>query len=592
MVTYADRPWVKHYDPGVPRSLHPYPDFPMHQFLRDAARKHPHNVVLVTTAKLPVVGRVAAEITYQQLDEQSDALSAALVAQGLQKGDRVAIVMPNCAAFVIAYYAILKAGGVVAATNPTYPADKMQAQIADSGAKIAVVLSLFYRMVNTFRGATAVKSIIVSNIKESLPPLAKTVFTLAKEKKGGHRVDALAAGDHWLQDLVQKHAGQKASVEVHPDDLAIFQYTGGTTGVSKGAMATHAALVANKLQCRAWTGSKGDQDRSHHVFLGAIPFFHVFGLITVVGYAVSIGARIVLVVNPRDTAEVVDIIEKTKPTYFMGVPALYNSIINFPRVKQGKIDLSSVEVCISGSAPLAPSVKREFERLTGGKLMEGFGMSETPTATHTNPFNGENRTGSIGFPLPDVDARIVSLEDGETDMPIGEVGELIISSPNLMVGYHNQPDETAHALRQQQGKTWMFTGDIARMDEDGYFYIVDRRKDMVLVGGFNVYPTNIEKVLTEHPAVLEAGVAGIPHTAKDGQDTIKAWIVLRPGAQATADELKAHCNKRLASYEIPRQFAFIDSLPKTVVGKTLRRELVAMELAEREHQPVPAHIIE
>jgi long-chain acyl-CoA synthetase len=582
MVTYAERPWVKRYDPGVSSSLEPYPQVPLHQFLRDAAKQYPNNVALVTSAHLPLAGRVGATLTYAQLDQLSDAFAAGLVSMGLKKGDRVALVMPNTAAFVISYYAVLKAGGVVAATNPTYPAEKMQFQINDCGAEIVIALSLFYNMIKQIQPRTQVKTVIVTNVKEYLPSLARTLFTIAREKKDGHRVDALQPGDIWFQDVLTKYAGQKPNVEVTGDDLAIFQYTGGTTGVSKAAMSQHKALVANTVQCRAVLLGSNSASGSNEVFLGAIPFFHVYGLITVVGFAISLGARIILVPNARDIPDVLDVINKYKPTIFMGVPALYNAINNHADVKSGKIDLRSIRICMSGSAPLPPATKREFEQLSGGKLLEGFGMSEAPTATHANPLHGENRTGSIGLPFPDVDARIVSLDDGETDLAVGEVGELVVSGPQLMIGYHGMPTETANTLRSKDGKKWLYTGDIARMDEDGYFYIVDRKKDMALIGGFNVYPNNVEKVLSEHPAVLEVGVAAIPHPEKEGQESLKAWVVVRPGSTVTAEELAEHASKYLARYEVPTRFAFVEALPKTTVGKTLRRELVQMEMADRD----------
>lgn len=318
------------------------------------------------------------------------------------------------------------------------------------------------------------------------------------------------------------------------------------------------------------------------VFLGAIPLFHVFGMVAVLSFAVSLGSRIILVPNAREIPDVLGAIATYKPTIFMGVPALYNAINNHADVQSGKVSLRSVKFCLSGSAPLPPPTKREFERLSGGKLMEGFGMSECPTASHCNPIYGENRVGSIGLPLPDMDMRIVSLDDGETDLPVGEVGELVMSGPQVMNGYHNMPTETNNVLRPKDGKTWLYTGDIARMDEDGYFYIVDRKKDMALIGGFNVYPNNVEKIISEHPAVLEVGVAAVPHPEKEGQESLKAWVVVRPGMSVTADELVKHAEKHLARYEVPTRFTFVDALPKTAVGKTLRRELVQMEMAERE----------
>jgi long-chain acyl-CoA synthetase len=318
------------------------------------------------------------------------------------------------------------------------------------------------------------------------------------------------------------------------------------------------------------------------IFLGAIPMFHSFGMVAVLGLAISIGAKIVLVLNARDIGDVLGAIQTFKPTLFHAVPALYNAINNYPGVKSGEINLHSIRACISGSAPLPPATKEEFERLSGGKLIEGFGMSEAPTATHVNPLRGENRTGSIGLPLLDMDMRIVSLDDGETDVPVGEVGELLMAGPQLMLGYYGMPTETANVLREKDGKRWLYTGDIARMDEDGYFYIVDRKKDMALIGGYNVYPNVVEKVLKDHHAVLEVGVAAIPHPEKLGQESLKAWIVVKEGQSITEKELAEHCSKLLARYEVPTRYAFVKELPKTAVGKTLRRELIQMEMAERE----------
>lgn len=583
MVTYAERPWTKMYDPGVIKTID-YPDVTVQNFLQEAAKKSPNSPALVTSAHLPVMGRVATTMSYAELDKQSDAIAAGLVGMGLKKGDRVALVMPNIAAFVISYYAVLKAGGVVAATNPTYPPDKMQHQINDCDANIVIAMSLFYNTLKQIQSKTKIKNIIVTNVKEYLPSAARVLFTLAKEKKEGHRLDQLASGDVWFQDVLTKYAGQKPNVTFTPSkDLALFQYTGGTTGVAKAAMSTHRALVANTLQMRAFLAS--ERPGNEEIFLGAIPMFHAFGMVAVLNFAIGIGAKIVLVPNARDIGDVLDNINTFKPTIFMGVPALYNAINNHADVKSGKVSLRSIRACVSGSAPLPPATKREFEQLSGGgALREGFGMSEAPTASHCNPLKGENRTGSIGLPLPDMECRIVSLDDGATDLPVGEVGELIMTGPQLMVGYHGMPTETANVLREHEGRVWLHSGDIARMDEDGYFYIVDRKKDMALIGGFNVYPNNIEKVLTDHPAVLEAGVAAIPHPdpEKAGQESLKAWIVVRPGMNVTEQELVDHCIKYLARYEVPTRFGFVAELPKTTVGKTLRRELVQMELAERE----------
>ena len=437
-------------------------------------------------------------------------------------------------------------------------------------------MTLFYGLVKQVQPKSKVKTVIVANIKEYLPPLAKFLFTIAKEKKEGHYLDDVEPGDHWLQDLLSKYDGRQANVLVQPDDLAIFQYTGGTTGVAKAAMSKHRALVANMMQTEGFL-DLFDTPVEDEIFLGAIPFFHVYGLVVVVSTSVYRGCKVVLVPNPRDIDDVLGNIETFRTTLFPGVPALYNAINNHPKVQSGEIDLSSLHLCLSGSAPLPEATKTEFERLSGGSVREGFGMSEAPTATHVNPIFKENRPGSIGLPLPEMDMRIVSLEDGETDVPVGEIGELLMAGPNVMAGYHGMLEETQETLREKDGKRWLYTGDIARMDEDGYFYIVDRKKDMALIGGYNVYPTTIENAIASHAAVLEVGVAAIPHPERAGQEALKAWIVAKPGDSLDVDEVIEFLGDKLAPYEIPRRIAFIEELPKTAVGKTLRRELVRME---------------
>ncbi|MAU11003.1 MAG: long-chain fatty acid--CoA ligase [Anaerolineaceae bacterium] len=577
-ITYFDKPWLKSLDDAVKPTLE-YPQKPLHQFLEEDAQRVPNKTALITSAKIPVLGRLTAEVTYAELNDASDALAAALVDMGLKKGDRVAIAMPNTVAFLISFYATLKAGGVVSAVNPTYPAGKMRDQLNDCDAEFALTLTLFYDTIKQVQSETKLKTVIVSNIKEYLPGIARVLFTIAREKKEGHRVESLATGDYWLQDVLTKYQGQKPNVTVTPEDIAIFQYTGGTTGIPKAAVGQHKALVANMLMANeliTLVCGDGHDD----IYLGAIPFFHVYGLVAVVSLSVFRSSRIVLVPNARDIDDVIECLNHYKATLFPGVPALYNAINNHPRVQAGQIDLSSLKLCISGSAPLPPTVKDEFERLSGGSVREAYGMSETPTATHSNPIFKENRRGSIGLPLSDVECRIVSLDDGETDVPVGDIGELAIHSPNLMVGYHKMPTETANALREKDGKKWLFTGDIARMDEDGYFYIVDRKKDMALIGGFNVYPNAVEKAIKAHPDVLEVGVAAISHPSKPGQEALKAWIVRKPDTTVTDQEIIAFLKDKLAQYEIPRRISFIDELPKSTVGKTLRRELIRLETEE------------
>jgi long-chain acyl-CoA synthetase len=564
-----DRPWLKHYDPGVPHHIE-YPPVPLFHFLEESAKEYPERVCTIFRG---------AELTYREVNELSDRFAAALAGLGVKKGDPVGIMMPNCPQFVIAFYGILKAGGIVVANSPLYTARELRHQLKDSGVKLLIAMSNFYELIKEVQPETQVEQVIVTNIKEYFPPVLRLLFTLAKEKKMGFRVE-LRDNDVWLPELLAKYTPeQRPQVEVGPDDRALFQYSGGTTGLSKAAIALHRNLVANTLQISAWVP---DLKKGEEVVLLAIPMFHVYGLVAGLSFGISSAATLVLIVNPRDMKDLLGAISKYRPTIYPGVPAMYNAINNHPDVRSGKVDVSSIRACISGSAPLLRETKEEFEKLTGGKLVEGYGLSEAPTATHCNPLHGESRTGSIGIPLPDVEARIVSLDDGETVLGPDEVGELIIRGPNVMVGYHNMPTETANVLRNG----WLYTGDIARMDEDGYFYIVDRKKELIKPGGFQVWPREVEEVIMEHPKVLEVGVAGIPDPYRG--ETVKAWVVLKPGETATVEEIRAWCKERLAPYKVPTHVEFRDELPKTMVGKILRRELVRQEKERMAQEEKPA----
>ena len=556
-----NKPWLEHYDKGVPQTIE-YPKAPLFYFLEEAARKYPDRACTIFKG---------AVISYKEINAQTDAMAAALIEMGVKKGDRVGIFMPNLPQFVIAYFGILKAGAAVVAINPTYPVDEIIMPVDDANIEIMFTLTRFYDKVKKARERSKLKKIIVSNLKETLPSFTRLLFTLLKEKKDGDRLHELADGDVWMKDLLAKHANStKPNIEVSPDDTALFQYSGGTTGVPKGAVAMHRNVVANTLQIKNWMPSL---EPGKEVVLMGIPLFHVYGMVAGMNFAMANGASMVMVPNARDLKDVLDNISKYKATIFPGVPLLYNGINNHPDVKAGKYDLSSIKACISGSAALMRETKEQFEKLTGGKVFEGYGLSEAPTATHCNPLDGVNKTGSIGMPLPDVDVKLVSLDDGETELAQGEIGEIIVNGPQVMKGYHNMPTETANSLRQMKdGKTWLFTGDIARMDEDGYFYIVDRKKELIKPGGFQVWPREVEEAIMSHPKVLEVGVGGIPDPQRG--ETVKAWIVLKPGETLTEAELKAFCKEHLAPYKVPTHYEFRTELPKTTVGKILRRELV------------------
>jgi len=496
----------------------------------------------------------------------------------------VALLLVNCPQFLISYFGAMKAGAVVVACNPLYAPPELEHQLNDCGAETIITLSRYYPVVKQVQPNTKVKNVIVTNIKEYLPSLLRFLYTLLKEKKEGDRVE-LAPGDVWFQDALARHSpSERPQVEINADeDVAIFQYTGGTTGVPKGAMATHKNLVANSLQIKAWLP---DTREAGEVVLVALPLFHVYGMVAAMCYGIAAAATLILIPNPRDLDDVLDTINKYKPSIFPGVPTMYNAINHHPKVLEGKVDIRSIRACISGSAPLLRETQTRFEELTGASLREGYGLSEAPTATHCNPMHGENREGSIGLPLPDVDAAIVDLDTGTKFLDIGEEGELILRGPQVFKGYWQMPTETENVLRKMpDGKVWLFTGDIAKMDEDGYFYIVDRKKDMIICGGYNVYPREVEEVLKQHPKVLEVAVAGIPDPYRG--ETVKAWIVLKPGETATEEEIIEWSKQRLAKYKYPRYVEFRDELPKTFVGKTLRRMLVAEERARMAQEGPP-----
>ncbi|MFZ5922358.1 MAG: long-chain-fatty-acid--CoA ligase [Chloroflexota bacterium] len=558
----TSKPWLQRYDKGVPYTID-YPQKPLFHFLEQAAEKYPDRACTVFKG---------AVISFKEMNDQSDRLAAALADMGVKKGDRVGIFMPNTPQFVMAYFGILKAGGVVVATNPLYTPAEIEHQANDAGIEVMFVMTNFYKTIRAAQPKTKIKKLIVTNLKETLPPVLSLLFTLAKEKKGGFRIEGgLGENEFWMKDLLAKYRpSDRPKLEISHQDTALFQYSGGTTGVSKGAVASHYNVVADTLMIKSWMTNLNE---GNEITLMAIPLFHVYGMVAGMTFSMASGASMVMIPNARDLKDVLENINKFRPTIFPGVPTLYNAINNHPDVKAGKYNLSSVKACISGSAPLLRETKERFEALSGGKVFEGFGLSEAPTATHCNPLLGENRTGSIGLPLPDVDCKIISLDDGETELPVGEIGELVINGPQVMRGYHNMPTETANTLRAlSDGKVWLFTGDIAQMDEDGYFYIVDRKKELIKPGGFQVWPREVEEVIAAHPKVLECGVAGIPDPYRG--ETVKAWIVLKPGETVTEEELKAFCKEKLAAYKVPTHYEFRTELPKTTVGKILRRELV------------------
>ncbi len=552
-----EKPWLKHYEANVPPTID-YPQVPLFKLMEETARKYPENAATLF---------FGGKLSWAELASLTDRFAAALAGLGVKKGDRVAILLPNCPQYIVAYYGILKAGGIVVPTNPLYSEREVEFQLNDSGAETIVTLTKFYPLVRNVRAKTKLKNVIVTNIKEYFSPLIRVLFTVFKEKKEGHRVEIDAGpGTYLFQDLVARYgADQAPKVDVSLSDVACYLYTGGTTGVPKGAVLTHRNVLVNAIQCKHWVP---DLQEGKETILSVLPFFHSYGMTTCMNLGVCAAATVAML--PRfELHDVLKLINKVCPTLFPGVPTMYVAINHAPDV--AKYNLRSIRACLSGAAGLPVEVQNRFEELTGGRLVEGYGLSEASPVTHANPIFGHRKVGSIGVPWPDTEAKIVDVETGERELALGEVGELIIRGPQVMREYWNKPEETKNALRNG----WLYTGDIAKMDEDGYFYIVDRKKDMIIAGGFNVYPRDVEEVLYEHPKVKEAVVAGVPDEYRG--ETVKAYVVLKGGETATPEEVIEFCKGKMAKFKVPTQVEFRETLPKTMVGKVLRRVLVEEE---------------
>jgi long-chain acyl-CoA synthetase len=549
--------WLKHYPEDIAASI-AYDEEPLHAYLEKSAERFREKKALHFMGK---------EMTFGELYSQAKKMSNFMQAHGLKKGDRVAVMLPNCPQGVISYYAALMAGGVVVQTNPLYTERELEYQMKDSGATFIVCLDILLPRVSNVRDNTEIEHTIVTGIKDYLPFPKNLIYPFIQKKQYNVVVKVEETKDtHVWQKVIENTSEGYTPVEVDPlDDLALLQYTGGTTGHPKGVMLTHYNLVANVQMADAWLF---DANESQDVVLGVLPFFHVYGMTTVMNMSIMNGSKMVLV--PKfDATEVLKTIHKQQPTLFPGAPTIYIGIMNHPDVE--KYDLSSIRACISGSAPLPVEIQQRFEKMTGGKLVEGYGLTETSPVTHANfVWGGEKVVGSIGVPWPDTDAKIYNMET-EEEAAAGEVGEIVVKGPQVMKGYWNNEEETENVLKDG----WFFTGDLGYMDEKGYFYVVDRKKDMIIAGGFNIYPREVEEVLYEHEGIAEAVVAGIPDPYRG--ETVKAYVVLKDGYNITEDELNEFCRKNLAAFKVPRAYEFKDELPKTAVGKILRRQLIDEE---------------
>lgn len=548
---YQEKPWLSSYENGISEKLSFDPAC-IPEFLHRSAGEFPDRTALLFQGY---------RMTYRDLNEAVNRFASRLSEFGVQKGDSVAILLPNVIPCVVAYYATLSIGAIVVMNNPLYSDRELLHQFNDSGSKVLITLDLLANRMIELRPKTGIRQIVYTSIGDYLPFPKNLLFPLVGKKKG-LAADVKSAENLYVwKKLLAQAVGKLPTVSLGHEDIAMYQYTGGTTGVSKGVMLTHGNLSKQVQQIRAWFPSfnKGEE-----LMLGALPFFHVFGLSVAMNFAIYMGWGDILVPKPQPEP-LLETIGKFKPTFAPLVPTMYIGMLNHPRINQ--TDLSSIKGCFSGSAPLPVEVIREFEKKTGAIIVEGFGMTESTPVTHVNPFGGKRKVGSIGVPIPETEARIVSLEDGKTDMPVGESGELIIRGPQVMMGYLNKPEETAKTLIDG----WLYTGDIAQMDADGYFYIVDRKKDMIISGGLNVYPRDIEEVFYAHPKIQEATAIGVPHPTRG--ESVKVYAVLKPGETATEAELLEYCKQNLATFKLPTSIEFRTELPKSNVGKILKKDL-------------------
>ncbi len=560
------RPWHRHYDPSVNASLD-FEEVRLADYLERTVQRVPD-----ATA----IRYLNRSMSYREVHTDVHRLAAALDGLGVRAGTRVAIQLPNIPQTVIAYYAALTLGAQVVLTNPLYTPREIEHQWNDAGCELAFTMDfIFDRTLRDVRHQLGVKNYVVASIPEYMRfPLSWLApFKLRRQDPPMIAKVPNESGVHRFKELVTSSTAvpHRTPPEVDFDDVCVLQYTGGTTGVSKGAVLTHRNLSCNVQQLSAWFPKN---EYGKEVMLNCLPLFHVFGMTVGMNWSVACGSAMALIPNPRDTKAIVDAIEKHRVTIFPGVPALYNALNHYPGIESR--DLKSVKACFSGSAPIPVDVLERFEALTGAKVLEGFGMSESSPVTHVNPVDGTRKIGTVGIPVPETDARIVDIDDSSKVLAVGEEGELVIRGPQVMKGYWNMPSETAETLIDG----WLHTGDLARIDEDGYFTICGRKKDMINCNGLKVFPDEVDAVLMAHESILEAATIGLPHPTRG--ETVKSFLVLKPGASLSQEAVEAYCRENLAAYKVPREIEFLDELPKSTVLKVLRRELRDRELAKRE----------
>ena len=570
------RPWFASYPPDVPHSLAPYPEKSLYSILEDSAARSPGAPAIAF--RLPGAP-MGITLSYRELEKLVDQFSRVLTSLGVRKGDRVGLILPNCPQYVIGYYAALRLGAVVVGNNPLYTERELSHQLHDAGIEVCVVLENLYPKLAAVRDEAGIRDVVATKLTDFTPFPVNLLAPIRMKKEARHTGEPWppvpgGANVRWWKDLMRASYPPSPPVEVDAkNDLAGLIYTGGTTGLSKGAMLTHHNLLSNVLQGAAWFPDLQD---GREGVMCVLPFFHSYGMTVAMNIGILKAGKLVLEVR-FDLKSTLEAIQREKPTLFPGVPRLYIAI-NEGKDTQ-KYDLKSIRACLSGAAALPLAVAEKFESITGARVVEGYGLTESSPITHANPIYGKRKPGSIGLPIPDTDCKVVDLDDWTREMGPGEEGELIISGPQIMQGYFNKPQETDNVTKTDaEGGRWLLTGDIARIDEEGFFFIVDRKKDMIIVSGFNVYPTDVEQVLYRHPKVQKAAVVGIPDETTG--EAVKAYVVLKEGETATVEEFREFVKDPkhgLAGYRAPKHFEFRDSLPETMIGKVLRRVLLEEE---------------
>lgn len=557
----SEKAWHRNYDEGVPRSLEPYPDLTLLDYLRQNTAVAPNSVALLFKG---------ARISYAELERWSDRFASGLIRSGVVRGDRVAIALPNCPQFMIAELGIWKAGAIACPLNPTYTDRELQDAFNASGSKIAVVLNRYYSRVKGVQPRTSLERIIATGIKDYLPFRLRIAYTLAREKRDGERIKLQGADSRFKSEISRGGIAPLPMQAARPEDPAVILLSGGTTGTPKGVVGSHKGMVTAGLQLRAWL--KSAMHEWTDTIMVPLPLFHTYANTGVQSLALINHNPLSLTPNPREPREVLEEINQVKPAFICAVPTLLNALLSHSMTKTGKVSWKSVKLCFSGAAALMSDTLQRFEELTGGVIVEGYSLTEAQMAVLANPVAGIKKPGSVGMPLPDVEVIVVDSESGETPLRPGESGEIVIKAPQLMQGYWQRPDETREMIRlSDNGDRLLYTGDLGYLDEDGYLFIVDRKKDLIKTSGYQVWPREIEEVISSHPAVHEVGVAGVPDKMRG--EKAKAWIVLNDGAKLSESEVKSWCRERLAPYKVPAKFEFVADLPKTQVGKVLRRAL-------------------